>query len=204
MFLRSTPRKKDGKVHRYWSVVENRRVNGGRVLQRHMLYLGEINSSQEQAWRRSVEVFDERSEASQSLALFPDDPVDAAVVDESIVRLRLSQLRLCRVRVRGAPAGWPRRCGRPCLGLDAFWSAHLPRSRKGTRWDQVLLVPVAYRLLAPGSEWKLHRQWFERLAPADASRYPSAVQPYCCGQQQPPSPLRQICAVSDCHPQAAW
>lgn len=47
MFLRHTKRKKDGKEHRYWSIVENRRVGGGRVVQRPLLYLGEINDSQE-------------------------------------------------------------------------------------------------------------------------------------------------------------
>ncbi len=52
MFLRATTRKKDGKTHRYWSVVENRRLADGRVLQRHVLYLGEINDSQARAWRR--------------------------------------------------------------------------------------------------------------------------------------------------------
>ena len=55
MFLRYTKRKKDGKEHRYWSIVENRRVGGGRVVQRPLLYLGEINDSQELAWRRSIE-----------------------------------------------------------------------------------------------------------------------------------------------------
>ena len=60
-----------------------------------MLYLGEINSSQEQAWRKSIEVFDERSEQLRSLSLFPEDRIDAALVDESVVRLCLSQLRLC-------------------------------------------------------------------------------------------------------------
>jgi hypothetical protein len=54
MFLRATTRKKDGKEHRYWSVVENRRVAGARVVQRHVLYLGEINSSQELAWRLAI------------------------------------------------------------------------------------------------------------------------------------------------------
>ena len=49
MFLRSKIRRKDGKEHRSWSVVENRRVSGGRVVQRHVLYLGEINSTQERA-----------------------------------------------------------------------------------------------------------------------------------------------------------
>ncbi|MGQ0664777.1 MAG: hypothetical protein ACT4P2_14600, partial [Pseudomonadota bacterium] len=63
MFLRATIRKKDGKEHRYFSVVENRRVGGGRVVQRHVLYLGEINSSQELAWRKSIEVLEEGAES---------------------------------------------------------------------------------------------------------------------------------------------
>jgi hypothetical protein len=100
MSLRASTRRKDGKAHRYWSIVENRRLPDGRVLQRHLLYLGEINSSQERARRKSVEVFDERSEHSRSLSLFPEDRIDEGVVDESVVRLCLSQLRLCRPRVQ--------------------------------------------------------------------------------------------------------
>ena len=73
MFLRATTRKKDGKEHRYFSVVENKRVSGGRVVQRHVLYLGEINSSQELAWRRSIEVLDEGTRHRRTLALFPED-----------------------------------------------------------------------------------------------------------------------------------
>ena len=72
MFLRATTRKKDGKVHRYWSIVENRRLTGGRVLQRHVLYLGEINDRQERAWRRSIEVLDDAGER-QTLLLFATD-----------------------------------------------------------------------------------------------------------------------------------
>jgi len=165
MFLRASTRKKDGKVHRYWSIVENRRLPGGRVSQRHVLYLGEINSSQERAWRKSVEVFDERSAHSRPLALFPEDRIDEGVLDESVVRLCLSQLRLCRPRVWGscwlALKLWEQ------LSLDRFWRERLPRSRKGTRWDQVLFVLVAYRLLSPGSEWRLHRHWFEHSALRD-------------------------------------
>jgi hypothetical protein len=86
-------------VHRYWTIVENRRLPGGEVLQRHLLYLGEINSSQERAWRRSVEIFDERTAQSRSLSLFPEDRIDEGVVDESVMQACLSQLRLCRPRV---------------------------------------------------------------------------------------------------------
>jgi hypothetical protein len=165
MFLRATTRRKDGKVHRYWSIVENRRLPGGRVLQRHLLYLGEINSSQERAWRKSVEVFDERTEQSRSLSLFPEDRIDAGVVDESVVRVCLAQLRLCRPRVWGSC--WLALQLWEALELDRFWRARLPESRKGTRWDQVLFVLVAYRLLSPGSEWRLYRHWFEHSALRD-------------------------------------
>ena len=165
MFLRATTRKKDGKEHRYFSVVENRRVSGGRVLQRHVLYLGEINASQEVAWRRSIEVLDEATQTARTLALFPEDRCEAPVADESIVRLQLGQLRLERPRQWGgcwlALKLWQQ------LGLDEFWSARLAPSRKGTRFDQVLWMLVAYRLLSPGAEWRLHRHWFEHSALGD-------------------------------------
>ena len=56
MFLRCSKRRKDGKVHLYWSVVENRRLSDARVVQRHVLYLGELNGRQEASWRKSVEL----------------------------------------------------------------------------------------------------------------------------------------------------
>lgn len=165
MFLRATTRKKDGKAHRYWSIVENRRVADGRVLQRHVLYLGEINDSQARAWRKSIEVLDERADGPRSVELFPDDRLDECTAGAAVVGLRLSGLRLCRPRVWGSCwlvlKLWER------LGLDEFWSQRLARSRKGSRWDQVLFVLVAYRLLSPGSEWRLYRQWFGRSALAD-------------------------------------
>jgi hypothetical protein len=165
MFLRQTRRTKDGKTHIYWSIVENQRLDGGRMVQRPVLYLGEINSSQAAVWRKAIEVLDEDAGRPQTLALFPEDRCDAIALDASIVQLRLSEMRLCRPRQWGACwlAGqlWRE------LQLDRFWSERLPPSRKGTRWDQVLQVLVSYRLIAPGSEWKLHRDWFGRSAMAD-------------------------------------
>ncbi len=102
MFLRAKIRKKDGKRHRYWSVVETKRVAGGRVVQTHVLHLGEINDSQELAWRRSIEVPDEEADRPKTLALFPEDRCAETLPDASIVRLKLSQLRLCRPRQWGA------------------------------------------------------------------------------------------------------
>ena len=165
MFLRATTRKKDGKEHRYFSVVENRRVAGGRVLQRHVLYLGEINSSQELAWRKSIEVLEDGERVPRSLALFPEDRCEGLAPDASIVRLRLSELSLRRPRQWGAC--WLTLKLWQELGLDEFWAGRLAPSRKGTRWDQVLFVLTAYRLIAPGSEWRLHREWFGRTALAD-------------------------------------
>src|ERR1700686_4863531 len=165
MFLRATIRRKDGKEHRYFSVVENKRVSGGRVLQRHVLYLGEINSSQELAWRRSIEVLDEATQGARTLALFPEDRCEGVVPDASIVRLKLAQLRLERARQWGAC--WVTLKLWQQLGLDEFWGERLLPSRKGTRFDQVLFVLVAYRLLSPGSEWRLYRHWFEHSALAD-------------------------------------
>src|SRR5271165_4955522 len=165
MFLRKTERRKNGKTHLYWSVVESKRLDNGRVVQRHVLYLGEINSSQAEAWRRAIEVFDEDAGAPRSLSLFPEERCDLPADDASVVRLRLSEMRLCRPRQWGACwlAGvlWRE------LQLDRFWAERLPRSRKGARWDDGLQVLATYRLIAPGSEWRLHRQWFRDSAMAD-------------------------------------
>lgn len=165
MFLRAKIRRKDGKEHRYWSVVENRRVAGGRIVQKNVLYLGEINSSQELAWRKSIEVLDEAQARPRTLALFAADRCEGVVDDGSIVRLKLSALRLVRPRQWGAC--WVALKLWQELGLDRFWAERLPPSRKGTRWAEVLFVLVAYRLISPGSEWRLHRQWFEQSALAD-------------------------------------
>ena len=164
MFLRFKTRKKDGKEHRYWSVVENRRVADGRVVQRQVLYLGEINDAQQAAWCRSVAVFDEDRAAAAQVALFPEDRPAPELACE-VVQVKLSGLQLRHPRQWGA-------CWLACelwkqLQLDAFWQARLPPSRKGTRWLSVLKTLVAYRLIDPGSEWRLHRQWYDRSAMGD-------------------------------------
>jgi len=101
---------------------------------------------------------------ARTLALFPEDRCEAPAGDD-VIRLRLSEMRLCRPRQWGACwlAGllWRE------LRLDRFWAERLPTSRKGTRWDHVLQVLATYRLLSPGSEWRLHRQWFLDSAMAD-------------------------------------
>src|SRR5258705_7767705 len=102
MFLRCKVRRKDGKQHRYWSVVENTRVAGGRVVQRHVLYLGEINDTQELAWRRSIEVLEDGAAQPRTLSLFPEDRCEGQLADASIVRVKLSARRIWLMD-RGVP-----------------------------------------------------------------------------------------------------
>jgi transposase len=164
MFLRSQLRKKDGKEHTYWSVVENKRLHDGRVAQRQVLYLGEVNDSQRTAWRKTLDAHTTGSDAPTQIALFPHDR-PAPTDDARVVRIRLDQLSLQRPRQWGGC--WLALELYRQLGLDTFFAEHLPASRKGTRWDQILQVLLTQRLLAPGSEWQLHRDWFERTALAD-------------------------------------
>lgn len=145
-------------------MVESRRYADGKVGQRQVLYLGELNDSQRASWQRTLEVFDERTQTSRQLALFPADrtpPVDGA----EAVQVRLDRLRLHHPRQWGAcwlaDQLWRQ------LELDRFFASRLSISREGTQWEKVLRILVIYRLLAPGSEWRLHRQWFETTALPD-------------------------------------
>lgn len=164
MFLRSRTRHKDGKTHRYWSIVENRRVRGNRVVQRQVLYLGEINDSQQAAWSRTIEVFADGQDRPRQMVLFPEGR-SVPVADSEVVQVRLGDLELRRPRQWGgcwlAALLWDQ------LKLDAFWAERLAPSRQGTRWLHVFKTLVFYRLLDPGSEWRLHRQWFEHSAVGD-------------------------------------
>ena len=161
MFLRATLRRKDGKEHRYWSIVENRRVRGGRTVQQTVLYLGEINDAQHASWCRTIETLD--GDRRVQLALFPADrqppPACAAV------QVHMHRLELAHPRQWGAC--WLALELWRQLDLDGFWADRLPPSREGTRWLNVLKTLTVYRLLDPGSEWRLHRLWFDQTAMAD-------------------------------------
>jgi len=165
MFLKCNRRLKDGKEHRYWSIVESRRCAGGQVVQRPVLYLGEINDSQRECWCRTIEAFDPQRDRTLPLAIFPADrplPEHAASFG---VQVHLERMELHRPRQWGA-------CWLACqlyeqLGLERFWAERLPDSREGTCWRDILQTLVCYRLIDPGSEWRLHRLWFEHSAMGD-------------------------------------
>lgn len=157
MFLRSTTRKKDGKLHRYFKVVENRRLSTGKSAQRTVLYLGEINDQQEASWRKSLSVFDQDTKRYTTLSLFPDDRAIPSDVGNGI-QVRLNELELRNPRVFG-------NCWLGCelwrqLGLEEFWQQHFPEGRESISWEKVLRLLVINRLIEPGSEFRLHRHWF--------------------------------------------
>jgi len=161
MFLRCHRRKKDGKEHRYYSIEESRRLHSGRVVQRRVLYLGEINDSQQAAWGKTLEVFDEQQQRSTTLSLFAEDrPAPGDVLDT--IQVKLSEMQLRRARPYG-------NCWLGCelwrqLELDGFWEQKLPRGREEVSWARVLQLLVVNRLIDPGSEFRVHRQWFDQSA----------------------------------------
>jgi len=171
MFLRSKVRRKDGKSHRYWSVVENRRVAGGRVVQKQVLYLGELNDAQRAGWVRTIETFEEQSGSkrktprARQLALFPDDRTPPDDLTCEVAQIRLDQIQLRRPRQWGAC--WLATHLWDMLDLDRFWKQRLGVSRKKTDWTNVLKALCAYRFIAPGSEWRFHREWYDNSAMAD-------------------------------------
>ena len=157
MFLRSNNRKKDGKDHRYFSIVENHRLASSKTVQRTVLYLGEINDQQQAAWRKTLSVFDEEQQEYANLSLFPDDrEIPADAVDS--LQVKVSGLELRRPRVFGS-------CWLGCelwrqLGLPEFWGSRLAGWREEVAWEKVLQLLVVNRLLDPGSEFRVHRQWY--------------------------------------------
>ena len=166
MFLRAKVRKKDGKQHRYFSVVENRRVGKNKTAQRTVLYLGEINDGQEATWRKTLQVFDESQQQHTTLSLFPEDREIHAESSDSI-QVKLNAMELRRPRAFG-------NCWLGCelwrqLHLEEFWEAKLAEKvkRETVSWAKVLQLLVVNRLLDPGSEFRVHRQWFDQSAMAE-------------------------------------
>lgn len=151
LFLKCHQRFKNGKNHRYWSLAENQRCTGGRIVQR-------------QAWIKQIEVFDAQSQTYTTTALFPEDRLVPAEVAQAI-QIRLGEFEVERPRQWGAC--WLALWLWELLELDKFWGPHLPPSREGTRWHLLLAALTAYRLIEPGSEWRMHRHWFGTTALRD-------------------------------------
>jgi transposase len=164
IFLRGHERRKDGKTNTYWSLVENRRCAGGRVVQRHVLYLGKLTPAQELSWQKTAEQFGDPPKRVDALpGLATERELQSR--EAAAMAVHLKQFRIERPRQWGAC--WVGLTVWNLLRLSEFWTERLPPSREGTCWLNVLITLVIYRLIDPGSEWRLHRQWYTQSALGD-------------------------------------
>jgi transposase len=161
MFLRCHKRKKNGKLHQYYSVVENRRIANGRVAQKTVLYLGEITNGQEKAWRKTLEVFDVDQNKPVYKYLFATED-ESICNDIDAIPVRLSHLKLSHPRAFGD-------CWLGCqiwdeLRLDSFWQKRIDSHKTSIAFSKVLKLLVINRLIKPGSEFYVHQHWFDQTA----------------------------------------
>ena len=165
MYLKCHSRIKDGKEHLYYSIAEKVSCSGGRRVERHIFYLGEVNDSQREGWLKLIEAFDVGHQQQTKLALFASDrPVPMHAADFA-VQVRLAEFRIERPRQWGACWVFVRLWEQ--LKLGEFWRERLPSSREGTSWYHLVMVLCAYRWIDPGSEWRLHREWYRQSALGD-------------------------------------
>jgi transposase len=165
MFLRPNHRDKDGKDHTYWSLVETVRTPDG-PRQKTLCYLGELNSSAQTCWLRTIEVFNEHGD-SQQLKLFPSD-VTAPTDDPQVARVLLNRVRLERTRQFGSCfLGWElwKR-----LELDGFFEQALDHEEADVPWSRVAALLAINRLCAPGSELAIEQRWYPATALDDLLR----------------------------------
>ena len=159
MFVRSHQRKKDGKNHVYWSLVETVRTAHG-PRQKTLCYLGELNSSAQARWLKTIEVFNEQGE-TQQLKLFPSQ-IQPPADDPQVARILVNRVRLERSRQFGACylglALWKR------LELDQFFATLLDQTEADVAWSKVVAVLAINRLCAPGSELSVEQRWYPATA----------------------------------------
>ena len=162
MFLRAHQRTKDGKDHRYWSLVETMRTPEG-PRQRTLCYLGELNSSAQARWLKTIEVFNEQGEKKQ-LKLFPAQ-VEAPADDPQVARVLLNKVRLERTRQFGSCwlglELWKR------LEFDQFFEGLVDEEGTDVAWSRVAAVLAINRLCAPGSELAIAERWCPATAMDD-------------------------------------
>jgi transposase len=160
MYLKRRIRHKDGKDHVYYAVCESLRVSRQRVVQRQVLHLGELNTTQLDSWQHTLDVIHEDGQRHQR-RLFTDR--EARAPDEpDVVEVRLSSFAVKAPRRFGD-------CWAGCqlwaeLGLDRFWQGALAQEAGAVPWEKVLGLLVVNRLLAPRSELFVHEKWFAQTA----------------------------------------
>ena len=138
---------------------------GGGMVQRQVLYLGELNDNQRAGWVRTIEAFSGKKHKAKQLALFPDDRKELPIMACETVQIQLDKIELRHPREWGTC--WLGLYVWDMLKLDTFWKQRLPSSRKGTSWLNILKALTCYRLIDPGSEFRFHREWYLRSAMGD-------------------------------------
>lgn len=160
MFLKRRSRTKDGKTHVYYSVCESLRVSRTAVVQRQVLHLGELTTTQLDGWQHSIDVLHDDGQRRQ-LRLFTDRD-QPAPKDPDVVEVKLSSLAVKSPRRFGdCWSAFQLWCD---LGLDSFWRDALAHDAGEVPWDKVLAVLAVNRLLAPRSELFVHEKWFPQTA----------------------------------------
>ncbi len=162
LFLKRRVRRKDGKEHLYYSVCASLRVHGGRTIQRQVLHLGELNTTQIESWQRTIDIISEEDGERLQRRLFTDREGTAPPDAEDVIEVRLSTLRVRQPRRFGD-------CWAGCrlwqeLGLDIFWREQLSGVRGAEPWEKVLELLAVNRLLDPRSELYVHEKWFPQTA----------------------------------------
>jgi transposase len=160
MNLKRRVRRKDGKEHVYYTLMESLRVSRRRVVQRTVLHLGELNTTQIERWQRTIEVIEEDGQRKQ-LRLFTDRE-GRAPAEEDVAEVRLSTMSVRRPRRFGD-------CWAVCrlwseLGLDRFWEDALGKKAGAVPWEKVVELLAVNRVCAPRSELSIHEKWFPQTA----------------------------------------
>ena len=161
MFLKSNKRIKDGKDHIYYTLNESVRINKRRVVQRTILHLGELSTSQHHRWRHTIDVINERNDTRQMELLTEDEHQRRGCPeDPDVVAIRLSSMQVRNCREIGSC--WVGVKLWEVLELDRFWTERLGGLRGEVPWEKVAELLAVNRLCDPGSELSVHEKWYPK------------------------------------------
>lgn len=161
MFLRRCVRRKNGKAHTYWALVESYRTSGG-SRQRVVAYLGELEGSEQSGWAQLGRTVSGQRRTEPQPSLF-DPPVgdERQSADEPVL-VRLSGIRLERLRDFGDVwLGWGLW---RLLELDRLLEKLIPAGREEVAWPTTAAILTIARFCEPSSELHIEETWYRRTA----------------------------------------
>ncbi|MDR3077539.1 MAG: IS1634 family transposase [Planctomycetota bacterium] len=152
MFIRPCYRRKNGKRHAYWALVESYRTGKG-PRQRIVGYLGGISERGRKGAKRAAE----GNRISGQTGLFPERENEADWVEIDAHKVRVEN-------PRGFGGPWLAMRLVKMLGLDDFLAHSLPRGKEKVGWDLTSLILIASRLLNPSSELDIAERFYKSTA----------------------------------------